>query len=172
MQIYVEIKDQDVKRLLDKLWFRGRNLKPVMVDIGEIVRSSVVRNFVEGGRPDKWTPNAAATILAGINKRHFTRKGLLRKGSSLRLSRGKVLIDTARLQNSITARAYADRVIIGPDQAKLGTNAKYARIHQLGGMAGRGRKVRIPARPFLLVQDEDWPEIRAATIRYIAGGAK
>jgi phage gpG-like protein len=28
----------------------------------------------------------------------------------------------------------------------------------------------IPARPFLLVQDEDWAEIRAALAKHIMGG--
>jgi HK97 gp10 family phage protein len=30
-----------------------------------------------------------------------------------------------------------------------GTNVVYAAIHEFGGMAGRGRKVKIPARPYL-----------------------
>ena len=35
----------------------------------------------------------------------------------------------------------------------------YAAIQNFGGKAGRGRKVSIPARPFLVIQDEDWREI-------------
>ena len=31
----------------------------------------------------------------------------------------------------------------------IGTNVTYGRIHEKGGYAGRNRKVRIPARPFL-----------------------
>ncbi|MDK4527295.1 phage virion morphogenesis protein, partial [Kingella kingae] len=31
----------------------------------------------------------------------------------------------------------------------------YAAIHNFGGMAGRNRKVRIPARPFLVLTNED-----------------
>lgn len=31
----------------------------------------------------------------------------------------------------------------------LGSRVPYARIHEYGGMAGRGRSVRIPARPYL-----------------------
>ncbi len=36
----------------------------------------------------------------------------------------------------------------------IGSPKKYAAIHQFGGMAGRGKKVRIPARPFIPV-DKD-----------------
>lgn len=32
---------------------------------------------------------------------------------------------------------------------RVGSGKEYAAIHQLGGEAGRGRKVHIPARPFL-----------------------
>jgi len=31
----------------------------------------------------------------------------------------------------------------------VGSNLVYARIHELGGYAGRGRKVKIPMRPYL-----------------------
>ncbi|MES8537205.1 phage virion morphogenesis protein, partial [Cutibacterium acnes] len=40
-------------------------------------------------------------------------------------------------------------------QAAVGTNRVYARIHQLGGKAGRNRKVTIPARPFLGINADD-----------------
>ncbi|MDP8171542.1 phage virion morphogenesis protein [Pasteurella skyensis] len=63
---------------------------------------------------------------------------------------GKVLNDTGNLKNSITA-------VFDNDSATVGTNLEYAAIHQFGGMAGRGKKVKIPARPFLSLtpQDED-----------------
>lgn len=43
---------------------------------------------------------------------------------------------------------------IGPEvvdgqHLEVGTRTPWAGIHQFGGKAGRGRKVRIPARPFL-----------------------
>lgn len=158
MEIRVEIKDEEVKRLFNRLSARVKDLTPAMKEIGEIVRSSVVKNFVSGGRPQRWKPNAAATIMRGISRRQFTKKGALSSGASRKLSKGKVLIDTARLQNSITAKA-------GTDRAEIGTNVEYARIHQLGGKAGRGRKVTIPARPYLMVQDEDWKPIKEAILR-------
>lgn len=41
----------------------------------------------------------------------------------------------------------------------VGTNEPYAAIHQLGGKAGRGRKVAIPARPFLILTPQDEADI-------------
>ena len=60
--------------------------------------------------------------------------------------------DTNRLMNSITYNA-------GSNEVEVGTNVEYAAIHQEGGTAGRGGGVRIPARPFLGVSQEDEAEI-------------
>lgn len=72
------------------------------------------------------------------------------KWLGLKYRQGTPLVDTANLMNSITS--YYDN-----DSAEVGSNEPYAAIHQFGGKAGRGRKVDIPARPFLVLtpQDED-----------------
>ncbi|BAN99804.1 hypothetical protein E05_50380 [Plautia stali symbiont] len=38
-------------------------------------------------------------------------------------------------------------------QARVGTHRVYARIHQLGGQAGRGNSVTLPPRPYLPVSE-------------------
>lgn len=72
------------------------------------------------------------------------------KWLGLKYRQGTPLVDTENLMDSITS--YYDN-----DSAEVGTNEPYAAIHQFGGKAGRGRKVDIPARPFLVLtpQDED-----------------
>ena len=50
------------------------------------------------------------------------------------------------------------------------TNKIYGAIHQLGGMAGRGHRTKIPARPYLVIQDEDWAEIKEALTDFIIRG--
>lgn len=72
------------------------------------------------------------------------------KWLGLKYRQGTPLVDTENLMNSITS--YYDNNI-----AMVGTNEPYAAIHQFGGKTGRGRKVDIPARPFLVLtpQDED-----------------
>ncbi len=68
---------------------------------------------------------------------------------------GQPLVDTGRLRDSITYQASDDGV-------EVGTNVVYAAIHQFGGMAGRGQKVHIPARPYMPVRNnsvdlpDDW----------------
>lgn len=72
------------------------------------------------------------------------------KWLGLKYRQGTPLVDTENLMNSITSH-YDNNI------AMVGTNEPYAAIHQFGGKAGRGRKVDIPARPFLVLtpQDED-----------------
>ena len=65
---------------------------------------------------------------------------------------GTPLVDTENLMSSIT-RDYDN------DSAVVGTNEPYAAIHQFGGMAGRGRKTKIPARPFLQLTEQDEADI-------------
>ncbi len=43
----------------------------------------------------------------------------------------------------------------------------YAAIHQFGGRAGRGHAAKIPARPFLVVQDDDLEEIKEIILDYL-----
>ncbi len=158
--IDVKIDDKEVKALLTELQTKMKNLTPAFREIGQIVRSSVIKNFMEGGRPEKWKPHAESTILGSIRKGYFTKKGKLREPISRKLRKGKVLINTGRLMKSIKSKAFSDRV-------EVGTNVIYSAIHQFGGKAGRRGQITIPARPFLLIQDEDWKEIKSALTSYL-----
>lgn len=156
MQISVTIEDRQVRAELGRLAGRLKNLTPAMRGIGEIVRRSVEQNFAAGGRPEKW------------EKSHRVKE----KG-------GQTLSDTGRLRRSFTVRGY-------PDRAEVGTNVKYAAIHQFGGVISARnrpylrfkvgdqwvtkRSVTIPARPFLMVQNEDWGKMRRYLERYAVEG--
>ena len=74
------------------------------------------------------------------------------KWLGLKYRQGTPLVDTENLMDSITS--YYDNNI-----AEVGTNEPYAAIHQFGGKAGRGRKVDIPARPFLVLTLQDEADI-------------
>ncbi|HRR48336.1 MAG TPA: phage virion morphogenesis protein [Syntrophales bacterium] len=165
MQIQIHVNDTEVNKALSDLSARMRNLKPVMREIGEIVRTSVERNFAAGGRP-KW-------------------------GESARVKRegGQTLSLTGSLRRSF---ARTDAVQAGNDRVSVGTNVVYAAIHQLGGKTsptvitpkkakalfwpGARHPVKsvnhpgsvIPPRPFLMVQNEDWTEIKNVINRYLS----
>ena len=75
---------------------------------------------------------------------------------------GKTLMDTARLRNSINSQATDDLVMVG-------SNVAYARIHQLGGKAGRGHKVTLPPRPYLGVSKTDIEEVKGILADFLSG---
>jgi len=54
-----------------------------------------------------------------------------------------ILQDHGQLKRSLTGEAYPDGSVI------YGSRMVYARIHQEGGAAGRGKRSLIPARPYL-----------------------
>ena len=64
--------------------------------------------------------------------------------SAIKTGSNQLQVRTGRLQNSIQS------TIENGNEGSIYTNIEYARIHELGGFAGRGGKVLIPARPYLL----------------------
>lgn len=114
--------------------------------IGETVTASVQRNFELGGRPG-WQPLAPATLAK-------------KRGGSILVDKGFA----GGLLGSIHWEV-ADNVIY------VGTDKIYAAIHQFGGQAGRNHKVTIPAREFLMIQDEDIDEILELLQEFIFTGS-
>lgn len=132
---------------------------------GEILKRSIQRNFDEGGRPVRWQPLALSTLqtLGKYRMKHGGARwaGLTREErGSAALSNKKILIDTGRLRRSIRA------VVVNDTTLEIGTHdVPYAAIHQKGGMAGRGKRVRIPARPYLVIQEEDAFAMQTVTLQ-------
>lgn len=140
VEIKINIETEEVRNLLLRIQKKTGDLRPAMKTIGEIVLTSVQRNFEEGGRPDKWQD------LVDVTKHRREKQGRWP---------GQILVGSGvsgGLLSSISYRAFSDNV-------KISAKKKYAAIHHFGGQAGRGRKVTIPARPYMLLQDEDWREI-------------
>lgn len=151
VDIEITEDDREIREALNKLQNKTRNLTPAFRIIGEIVRTSVIRNFEKGGRPKKWKGLAAATIAQRMKKGTWPGKILMIKGM------------LGGLAGSIAYKVFRDMV-------KIGTNKIYGAIQHLGGKAGRGHKVTIPARHFLMLQKEDETEIIEELNDYIMGG--
>lgn len=153
--ITITVESAVVEAALDRLARAARDLRPAMRDIGGLLEKETDDNFRAQGRPH-WKPLSQATILNRLmgKDREGRSKGIssvLRKDGDLRASAKRklegglaILQDTGALRSSI--RAHSDR-----DSVTIGSVLEYAAIHQFGGMAGRGKKVRIPARPFIPV---------------------
>lgn len=164
VKLRIDVKG-DAPEELKKLAERSENLTPAWDQVGAYMLRSIQKNFRAGGRPTPWTPLSIATLTrVGVKG---AKRG--RGPQHLRIARAiinkKILIDTGGLMNSITYEA-----LPGGDGVEIGSNLPHARIHQLGGQAGRGRKVTIPMRPYLLVQAEDEPRITNIVGNWIVEG--
>jgi phage virion morphogenesis protein len=166
--VRVTIDASQVKQRLGSLSQQLAGLRPLLEDVKGRLLLSVQQNFTAGGRPRAWTPLARSTLAN-------------RRGTSARLLR-----DTGRLQNSITGRIENRSVLVG-------SNVLYARVHQEGASIqvpeirarpgkvlrfvvngqvvysrrARAHSVRIPARPYLLLQESDKAYIRDAIGRHL-----
>lgn len=154
-------RSRDLDRALRSVQHRVIDMTPAWQQVGEHLLGSIRDNFEAGGRPEPWQPLLETTLLrrAGGRRRAYTKRGdRLRAPAARKMARAKVLIDSARLMNSITYQA-------APRHVDVGTNVIYGATHQFGRDSGRGAP--IPARPFLVIQAEDEPVMSGILERYI-----
>ncbi|WP_301386641.1 phage virion morphogenesis protein [uncultured Bilophila sp.] len=155
--IEITVDSAAVAEAFERLEAACRNLRPAMRDIGGLREKETEENFRAQGRPP-WPQLSQVTILQRLagrdkEKKHKKVSGIFRKDGSLRAAAKRrldgglmILQDTVNLKNGI--RAFPDKVGV-----TIGSPLKYAAIHQFGGMAGRNRKVRIPKRQFIPIDE-------------------
>lgn len=167
----VEWDDAQVSEMLQRLIEAGRNIAPLMHEIGsELEHSSRERVKAGGPAPDgtPWAPLAASTLA--------------------RKTTGKPLIERGDLLNSIRYEAGADfvQIIAGPTEyaaVHQGGSAPYvikakngkALAFEIGGKRIARRKVNhpgVPARPFIGVSSEDRASIIDAGLEFLARAAR
>jgi len=178
VSLNVKIEDSGIRDLFTRIQRRMADLTPAMRIIGGTVRTSVIRNFEVGGRP-RWKPLSPVTLARRKGKKILMRQGF-----------------AGGLAGSIHAKAYSDRAVIGTNKIYAAVHQFGAKKGSFGAFTftvrehlrrtrRSGGKVRvrehkrtarlpwgdIPARPFLVVQREDWTEIGEALADYIMGGS-
>lgn len=118
------LKLEELQDKLERLSKILENKTPLLRRIANTMQNTIEESFQSQASPfgEKWKNNATATK---------------------RKKRGnKILIQSGLLSQSFTQK-------VTGSSAQVGTNKQYAAIHQFGGKAGRGKKVSIPARPFM-----------------------
>lgn len=148
VSVTVRVEDEGFREALTRLIQRSMTLQPVFEEIGSALQASTENRFEAETGPDgqAWAAHSPVTLL--------------RRGAS-----AKKLRDRNHLYQSLSYAA-------GRLQVAVGTNRTYARIHQLGGQAGRGRKVTIPARPYLGVSADDRRMIGEILTDHLAEGMR
>lgn len=116
----------EAQRLTEDVQKRLRDMSPALRAAAEEFKTLTDDSFEAQAAPSGagWEPLKEATLRR-------------RRGGG-----GRILIDTGRLRNSLTAVAQATALRVG--QITGGATPKYARVHQFGSA-----KQNIPARPFL-----------------------
>lgn len=154
--IEVDVNMKPFEEALKRLARSTRDLRPAMRDIGGLLEKETFDNFRAQGRP-AWKPLSQVTIINRLMSRDKNRKrkgvgSVFRKNGEMRARARRmlegglaILQDSGDLRNSVQAY-YPD-----PVSVIIGSDKTYAAIHQFGGKAGRNRKVRIPARPYIPV---------------------
>lgn len=168
--ITLKINRAELHKALEGITDRMTDSTAAMRKVGAIVRESIRTNFAKSGRPGSW--------------------------DKLRRRQGQPLRDTNRLMNSITSVPGKDSVRVGTNVEYAGVHNYGAKKHSFGtftvqvgphyrttrsgkqaAVRGHTRRVKlpwgdIPARPFVMVQKEDGPEISAALAKHIITGGK
>lgn len=112
---------------------------------GEFLKLKIKGDKEVKARLDKINSKLIVALRVGIHKSLLELQGAI-----VRKLSGQVLnVRTNRLRGSWASSealnvSQRGETIIGT----IGSNVVYAAIHEFGGMAGRGRKVKIPARPY------------------------
>jgi phage gpG-like protein len=143
MDVRTDIDTKEVREALRKL--RSRSMKIPYRRMMVIGHRSVLRNFHQGGRPQKW----AALMRPRRNE----------------TSKGKVLQDTTRMKGSIQP------ALVGRDGFMVYTRLKsksgylYPAAHQYGAP-----KANIVPRPFMLWQRSDILKIQMVLRDHLVKG--
>jgi phage virion morphogenesis protein len=145
----VTVKDGGVQATLQALAARMGNLAPALTSLGDEIVERTKQRFDTATGPDgvEWTGHSIATLAmasGALGKGYRRKNGELNKRGEKKLASKRLLVDSGFLSGNIFPSVSGNTLTIG-------TPAQYAAIHQFGGQAGRGRKVTIPARPFLPV---------------------
>lgn len=136
--IKITIDDSEIQELAKRAFKKSSDMSEEMTAVAGIMLDAVEENFEQEGRPEQWHPLAEPTQKQreklGYGKQHpiLQREGIL---------------------------AGANQANSSSTSAEVTNATEYAAIQHFGGKAGRGKKVTIPARPFMELTDDDIEEI-------------
>lgn len=165
----IDVDDAAVRQALSDLAAKAKNPAPALDAIGEALYRMTRRTFETSTDPwgRRWQPNAQSTLLSMLGKRSgsYNKRGgkLSAKGAG---AVKKPLIGAGKFLSGPSLSYRLD----GNNSVVVGSSAIYAAIHQFGGQAGRGKRVSIPARPFLPITSSGQlaPAARAVILEKIA----
>lgn len=132
--IKISLNDTQAVEKLHRIANQLKQPRKLYGVLGETLKKIHAERFKQEVDPEgnNWQPLSAKTLARKQKKGKSTK--ILRQDGYL---------------SDRTAYNYNDKNV------EFGSDAKYARLHQFGGKAGRGKKVTIPKRPWLGVSQQD-----------------
>ena len=127
----IQLKDDELRHRLHEATNTLQNPELLTSSLERLLISQTLQNFHSNGRP-KWAGLSLVT-LAIYKKQGIQPQGILQRSPG-------------GLRDSVQGKHDRNSVTVG---AGSGKSKDYAAIHQFGGMAGRNKTVKIPARPYL-----------------------
>ncbi|NOV01349.1 phage virion morphogenesis protein [Paenibacillus planticolens] len=188
--IDIKVDVSEVVKAMEAMGRRSLNLRPFFGAVGTILIKSAHENFDHQGRPAKWKGWAPLTkqiyeqgAIDSAMKSHKTKAGQNRQ-----IIRNLGALGTRKiLQNSGELRKSIVQGRLTASEVEVGSSLIYARLHQLGGSIvpkkkralfipiGGGqykilKRVKVPARPFLVLQQTDVQVILRMAKDYVTRG--
>jgi len=140
--------DRDVQAMIARDIGRIQDMTPVMKSFAEYMVTQTDDRFKAEKAPDGSAWKALSPVTVASKARQNKIDKILQQDGYLRLVHPDASKDSAGI--------YSDRI--------------YGAIHNRGGMAGPGRKVKIPKREFLGFSDADVKEFMATCTDFIIMG--
>lgn len=133
----------------------------VRVTINDRELNQVLRRLARlGGEPGRFLKPIGRQLINSTNERarrevspDFTPWPELTPAYAATKRGSHMMRESGNLLGSLTREVEGNTL-------RVGTNRIYGAIHQFGGQAGRGRKVTMPARPWLGLSRDDITMIR------------
>lgn len=128
------------------------DFSPLFPAIENILISSISENFIKGGRYGSGMFSSDSGQFGGGSEKWLPSHRAIRQS-------GMTLVDTGTLWKSIQVivEKFGNKINI-----ELRSNLSYASTHQFGN-----NKLRIKARPYLVVQEEDIQKIKELFVDFI-----
>ncbi|PAF45551.1 phage virion morphogenesis protein [Helicobacter sp. 12S02634-8] len=126
---------KDIKALQD--FKKSESMAKLLKTTAQTLESVSDESFENKKSPfgEAWQDRAPATKLKLLRQR--------------KLSQSDILQVSEHLRRSIGTKIASNSVILGTNVSK-----GYAAIHQFGGYGGKDKKVKIPARPYLPINNK------------------
>lgn len=192
----VKVNDKAVQKLFDKMIANGQNLRPVLRSIGRLGVESVKENFDAGGRPKRWKKSARAKKQGGqtLQDDGKLKGSITSRVGATKVAIGTTDIRADVHHSGKTIKPRSKKFLTIPTEfAKhkgsgkvKGTARDFEDTFIKKGKTGKGlwifqnqpdgkilpifklvKRVKMPARPFMLLQKEDLTEIKKLLTKHI-----